>query len=241
MFALVSLVVLSILASGFGPGPRFALQLSALLAGVVLGFVYIGRVISGVMGHLTLPRCRPRAVPIAFHRWIAPPVTVVLAVLLVESDVTRKVAFVLDRSALGSIAQGAPVQPSAWIPIRAWSGGVAKGAVWNDVDVWAFEPESPLGKLMDPLAPGPLADSAWKSTLRRRDGETTVDGTVDLRLARLAVFPIAGTGYARTLSAAWAYAPNAPDVFGLKGSVFLRYSGDWYASRSWIEPLEDQP
>lgn len=241
MFALASLVVLSILASGFGPGPGLGLQLSALLAGVVLGFVYIGRVIFGVTGHLTLIRCRAGAVPIAFHRWIVPPVAVALAVLLVESDVTRKVAFALDRSALQSIAKGAPVQPSAWTPVRAWSGSVERGAVWSDVDVWAFEPASALGKLKDPLAPGPLADGAWQATLRRRVGETKVDGTIDLRLARLAVFPISGTGYDRMLSAAWAYAPNAPDVFGLKGSVFLRYSGDWYASWSWINPLEDQP
>ena len=72
-------------------------------------------------------------------------------------------------------------------------------------------------------------------------GEVEAVGTVDVRLARLAVFPIEGTGYDRSLSAAWAYAPNAPDVFGLKGSVFLRHRGDWYTSRGWIWPLEDQP
>ena len=241
MLGPASLVALLILASGFGPSWAFALQLSALLAGVLLGFVYLGRVIAGFIGHLTLPRCRPRAVPIVPLRWLLAPMIVAVAIPVSESRVTRELAFVLDRSVLESIAQGAPVQPSAWSPKRAWSGSVTKGAVWDDAQAWAFDPESALGKLRDPFAEGPLSDDAWQAMAKRKLGEVEAVGTVDVRLARLAVFPIEGTGYDRSLSAAWAYAPNAPDVFGLKGSVFLRYRGDWYTSRGWIWPLEDQP
>ena len=166
---------------------------------------------------------------------------VAVAILVSESRVTRELAFVLDRSVLESIAQGAPVQPSAWSPKRAWSGSVTKGAVWDDAQVWAFDPESALGKLRDPFAEGPLSDDAWDALAKRKSGEVKADGTVDLRLARLAVFPIEGTGYGGNMANAWAFAPDAPDVFVHRGDVYLRYSGDWYAARGWIWPLEDQP
>jgi hypothetical protein len=118
---------------------------------------------------------------------------------------------------------------------------VAKGAVWGDVQVWAFDPESALGKLRDPFAKGPLSDDAWAALAKRKSGEVEADGTVDVRLARLAVFPIEGTGYGGDQATAWAYAPDAPDVFVHREDVYLRYSGDWYAARGWIRPLEDQP
>jgi hypothetical protein len=241
MFVLASLVALLILASGFVPSAAFGAQISAVLAGFLLAVIYIGRVYMGLIGQFTLPRCRPRAVPIALHRWMVAPATVVLAVLLVASGVTRKAAFVLDRGVLEPIAQGVPMQPSAWSPVRTWSGSVAKGAVWGDVKVWAFDPESALGKLRDPFAKGPLSDDAWAALAKRKSGEVEADGTVDVRLARLAVFPIEGTGYGGDQATAWAYAPDAPDVFVHREDVYLRYSGDWYATRGWIRPLEDQP
>ena len=241
MFVLASLVALLILASGFLPGPAFGAQIYAMLAGALLIFIYSGRVFLGLIGRFTLPRCRPRAVPIALHRWMVPPATVALAMLLVASDVTRRAAFLLDRGVLEPIAQGVPVQPSAWSPIRTWSGSVATGAVWIDVPVWAFAPESVLGTLRDPFAEGPLSDDAWDALAMRKSGEVKADGTVDLRLARLAVFPIEGTGYGGNMATAWAFAPDAPDVFVHRGDVYLRYSGDWYAARGWIWPLEDRP
>jgi hypothetical protein len=70
-----------------------------------------------------------------------------------------------------------------------------------------------------------------------------VRGIVDMRLPRLAVFLVEGTGYGGFTCAAWAYAPGAPDDFFLGHDSFTRQQGDWYRSDGWIDPrqLEEDP
>ena len=139
-------------------------------------------------------------------------------------------------------ANGVAIEPSAWTPVSAASGRVARGAVWDDIEVAIFDPDMPLGQMSGPFRwEKDGSDPRWTAHARHFEGAEDVPGIVRVRLARLAVFPLEGHGYAGT-ALAWAYAPGAPDTF-FKGRrfTFHRYSGDWFVSRGWIMSLEDEP
>jgi hypothetical protein len=70
-----------------------------------------------------------------------------------------------------------------------------------------------------------------------RDGFILLDAPIDGgTLARLAVLPIANTGY-DSADGAWCLAPGAPDSFRwvnpgpYREWRFERYRGDWYVGR----------
>jgi len=241
MLALAAVVACIVFDTGFAPGSNYGGQIPAAMACLAFSLVLFVRVAAGFVGHLTLPRRVPRVVPIQLSRWLLPPAIIVVAVVLVATGAVCELALVLDRSVLEQAARGAPVQPSKWTAVRAWSGTVARGAVWDDVGVWAFDPQTPLGKSARPFEGGALRDAANDAYNARVAGMGIVPGTVDVQLARLAVFPVEGTGYARGQAAAWAYAPGAPDMFGLQHSFFVRQRGDWFISHGWMHPLEDRP
>ena len=200
-----------------------------------------------LIGHLALPRQRPPLVPIAPWRWLLAPGVIGLAMLVNGAGITRQAAFLLDSRVLEPYAKGAAVQPSAWTRVPAWSSSVARGAVWDDIAVDAFDPATRLGKLAGPFEYAKDgSDERWNaySVYRSRDPSVRgpIPGIVRIRLARLAVFQAEGHGYQSFSGPAWAYAPGAPDTFFLDDKfAFHRYSGDWFVSRGWMMTLEDQP
>jgi hypothetical protein len=241
MFVLAAAGAILLLDAGIGPGVSIGRELMAVLVCIGFGLLFLIRLIACLFIRTVLPALRSPAGAMVLLRWLAPPAIVGLAFLLVGLDVPRAVAFALDRGVLEAFAQGAPVQPGAWRPIRTWSGAVQRGAVWDGVVVWALDPHARHERRLE-FDDGPAELSeGWRAWNRRMTGETVVEGTVDLRLERLAVFPIAGTALHASQAKAWAYAPNAPDEFVLGVALFIRYRGDWFVSRGWIPPLEDRP
>jgi hypothetical protein len=262
MWAMAALLGLLILRTDFSPGRSFGDGVVALLAGLVFVALYIIRLIVALAARSTLPKRRPgapRVVPIALWRWLLPIGIVLTAQGLAALRVPRMVAFWFDRSALEPVAQGPAIEPSAWVSIPAWSGRVDRGAIWTDFEVVAFDPTTELGRAENPFDLGYAWELAGNEIefVRKSRGSPTAQGApsleriLRLRLARLAVFPIAGKGYGGFSEPAWAYAPGAPDVFILPPvqeeeipyplAWFRRYSGDWFVSLYWIQELEDRP
>jgi hypothetical protein len=242
MFVLAATGAILLLDAGFGPGVSIGRELNAVLVCIGFGQLFFIRLIACLFIRTVLPALRSPAGAMVLLRWLAPPAIVGLAFLLGWLDVPRAVAFALDRGVLEAFAQGAPVQPDAWRPIRTWSGAVQRGAVWDGVVVWALDPHARLERRLEfDDGPAELSEGWQRAWNRRMTGETVVEGTVDVRLERLAVFPIAGTALHESQAKAWAYAPNAPDEFVLGMALFIRYRGDWFVSDGWILPLEDRP
>lgn len=239
--AVVAILVLRV---DFSPSRSFGPSIGAGVACVVLAMAWLVRAGLAVIGHRTLPRRRPRVVPIAPWRWLLPLAIVGVALLADAVRLPRALAFRLDRSRLEALASGPTVEPSVWVPTGVASGTVERGGVWVDAWVWTFEGDdtrrwtretglTPYGLALARLVEGDAESIANAETLgmRRR------------ALPRLAIFPIAGLGYGSMNDPAWAYAPAAPDGFGLGGefgtSWFRRYDGDWFVSEGWIWRLED--
>jgi hypothetical protein len=262
MWAMAALLGLLILRTDFSPGRSFGDGVVALLAGLVFVALYIIRLVVALAARSTLPKRRPgapRVVPIALWRWLLPIGIVLTAQGLAALRVPRMVAFWFDRSALEPVAQGPAIEPSAWVSIPDWSGRVDRGAIWTDFEVVAFDPTTELGRAENPFDLGYAWELAGNEIefVRKSRGSPTAQGApsleriLRLRLARLAVFPIAGKGYGGFSEPAWAYAPGAPDVFILPPvqeeeipyplAWFRRYSGDWFVSLYWIQELEDRP
>jgi fumarate reductase subunit C len=260
MWAMSALLGLLILRTDFSPGRSFGDGVVALLAGLVFVALYIIRLIVALAARSTLPKRRPRVVPIALWRWLLPIGIVLAAQNIAALRVPRMVAFWFDRSALEAVAQGPAIEPSAWVSIPAWSGRVDRGAVWTDIEVVAFDPTTELGRAENPFDLGYAWELAGNEIefVRKSRGSPTAQGApsleriLRLRLARLAVFPIAGKGYGGFSEPAWAYAQGAPDIFILPPhdeeeeipyplASFRRFSGDWFVSLSWIQKLEDRP
>ena len=238
-----ALVAVLILRTRFSPGVHFGHSIVALLASLLLGLLYAGRLVAAGIGHFMLPRRRPRVVPIAPKRWLAAPAIVAFALVLNGAGASQRLALWLDRRTLDPIANGVAIEPSAWTPVSVASGRVARGAVWDDIEVAIFDPDTPLGQMSGPFRwEKDGSDPRWIAHARHFEGAEEVPGIVRVRLARLAVFPLEGHGYGGGFALAWAYAPGAPDTF-FKGArfTFHRYSGDWFVSRGWIMSLEDEP
>lgn len=248
MFTLAALLGYLILCTDFSPAGTFEPGLRALLAGLLVGGLYLVRLFVALAARAALPKRRPRVVPIALWRWLMPIAIVLGAMGLVELRVPRMVAFWLDRTVLQPVAIGPAAEPSAFLPVEAWTGRVMRGAVWNDIEITAIDPAEGYGAEFSP-------GWGWVVEQGEMRGTQRVDGmerpvrvrVVSVTLPRLAIFPIEGTGYANFRCAAWAYAPGAPDVFFILpedrvdlGPVFRRYSGDWFVSAGWIQPLEDR-
>jgi hypothetical protein len=249
MFALAGLLAILILQVDFGPGASFPAQLLALVASLAVGLAFIMRLLGAVLGHRTLPRRRPRIVPIALWRWLFPIALVVAADMLASAHAPRAIAFWLDRTILEPLAVGPTVEPSKWSAVRAWSGSVTRGAVWDDIEVATIEWTPPEKGARDPIQGGYGLE--WKSDevhYTAAGGEEKIAPIVRIALPRLAVFPINGIGYGGS-SKAWAYAPGAPDVFlpiptgpdEVLGYRFVRYEGDWFVSRGLLFSLRDRP
>jgi hypothetical protein len=249
MFVLAGLLAILILRIDFGPAASFPAQLLALLASLAVGLAFIMRLLGAVLGHRTLPRHRPRVVPIALWRWLLPIALVVAAEMLASARAPRAIAFWLDRKILEPLAVGPAVEPSKWSAVRAWSGSVTRGAVWDDIEVATIEWTPPEMGARDPFHGGYGLE--WQSDELRYTGagdEEKIAPIVRISLPRLAVFPINAIGYGGS-SHAWAYAPGAPDVFlpiptgqdEMHGYRFVRYRGDWFVSRGLLISLEDRP
>jgi len=239
-----------VLRTDFSPARTFVPAIHALLVGLLVAVLYLLRLGIALAARVALPKRRPPVVPYGVGRWLLPIGIAILAHVLVGLHVPRAAAFALDRPLLEPVATGPLLQPSAWKRVDAWSGTVGDGAVWGDVDVWSFDPAIDWGTSGDPRE-GPRGVEARDGFLRLIDGERNVPGIVITRVPRLAIFPIEGTGYTSFYVAAWAYAPGAPDAFGLasiegigalsnlRTVIFVRHRGDWYRSQGWIAPLED--
>jgi len=249
MFALAGLLAILILRVDFGPGWSFPAQLLVLVASLAVGLAFIMRLLGAVLGHRTLPRRRPRIVPIALWRWLFPIALVVAANMLASARAPRAIAFWLDRTVLEPLAVGPAVEPSRWSAVRAWSGSVTQGAVWDDIEVATIEWSPPEGGARDPIHGS--HGLVWQSDEVRytgAGGEEKIAPIVRISLPRLAVFPIDGIGYGGS-RIAWAYAPGAPDVFlpiptGPDESLlyrFVRHEGDWFVSRGLLFSLRDRP
>lgn len=249
MFVLAGLLAILILQVDFGPGASFPAYLLALVASLAVGLAFIMRLLGAVLGHRTLPRRRPRIVPIALWRWLFPIALVVAANMLASARAPRAIAFWLDRTILEPLAVGPAVEPSRWSAVRAWSGSVTQGAVWNDIEVATIEWTPPEKGARDPIQGGYGLE--WKSDevhYTAAGGEEKIAPIVRISLPRLAVFPINGIGYAGS-SIAWAYAPGAPDVFlpiptgpdEMLRYRFVRHEGDWFVSRGLLISLRDRP
>ena len=246
MFALAGLLGVLVLQTDFSPAGNFSAGLTALLAGLLIGGFFLLRIFVAFAARAALPKRRPRVVPIALWRWLTPIAIVLVASALVELRVPRIVAFWLDRSSLAPIAVGPGAEPSAFAPVDAWTGRVMKGAVWDDIEVTGVHPAEGYGANFPP-GWGWVVEAGYMRGVRGADQPALVR-VVSVSLPRLAIFPIEGTGYGGFSCAAWAYAPGATDVFFVLpedradlGPVFLRYSGDWFVSAWWIQPLEDRP
>ena len=245
MFLLAALLGYLILCTDFSPAGTLMPHLSALLAGLFIGGFFLLRIFVAFAARAALPKRRPRVVPIALWRWLTPIAIVLVASALVELRVPRIVAFWLDRSILESVAMGPTMEPSAFAPVDAWTGRVTKGAVWDDIEVTGIDPVEGYGASFPP-GWGWAVEQGEMRGVHGADQPARVR-VVSISLPRLAIFPIEGTGYTFSC-AAWAYAPGATDVFFVLpedradlGPVFLRYSGDWFVSAWWIQPLEDRP
>ncbi|MCE2884880.1 MAG: hypothetical protein LW806_08285 [Planctomycetaceae bacterium] len=246
MFTLAALLGYLVLCTDFSPAGTFEPVLRALLAGILVGCLYLVRLFVAFAARVALPKRRPRVVPVALWRWLTPIAIVLVASVLVELRVPRMIAFWLDRSSLAPIAVGPGAEPSAFAPVDAWTGRVTKGAVWDDIEVTGVHPAEGYGASFPP-GWGWVVEAGYMRGVRGADQPALVR-VVSVSLPRLAIFPIEGTGYGNFSCAAWAYAPGATDVFFVLpedgadlGPVFLRYSGDWFVSAWWIQPLEDRP
>jgi hypothetical protein len=248
MFTLAALLGYLILCTDFSPAGTFDPGLRALLACLLVGGFYLVRLFVALAARASLPKRRPRVVPVALWRWLTPIAIVLGAMGLVELRVPRMVAFWLDRTVLQPVAVGPAAEPSTFLPVEAWTGRVMRGAVWNDIEITAIDPAEGYGAEF-PLGWGWVVEQGEMRGTQRVDGmERPVRvRVVSVSLPRLAIFPIEGTGYGNFNCAAWAYAPGAPDVFFILpedradlGPVFRRYSGDWFVSAGWIQPLEDR-
>ena len=238
------------LRTDFSPARSFEPAIGALLVGFAVAVLYLLRLGIALAARVALPKRRPPVVPYGIGRWLLPIGIAILAHALVGLHVPRSAAFALDRPGLEPIAKGPELQPSAWTPVEAWSGTVVRGAAWLGVDLLSFDPGRDWGTPGD-LLEGPRGEEARTAFLRVLEGGPVVDGVTVTRVERLAIFPIDGTGYGNFDDAAWAYAPGAPDRFGLhamrgvpEGSWFhdawfVRYRGDWYRSVGWVAQLED--
>jgi hypothetical protein len=258
MFLLAVFVGFLVLRTDFSPGRSFADAVFAFLAMLGAGALYLVRLFVALAARMALPKRRPRVVPIALWRWLLPIGIVLAAHALVALRVPRLVAFVaLDRAQLEAIARGPAIEPSRWTTVSAGSGVVERGAVWADLEVVAFDPASELGRTNDPFDFG----FAWqlegddmkfirKSGDPENPGVAASERMLRLRLARLAIFPIAGKGYGGFSEPAWVYAPDAPDLFILPHLEqeeipyplmwFRRFSGDWFVSLGGVARLEDR-
>jgi len=267
MFTLAALLGYLILCTDFSPTGTFMPHLSALLAGLFIGGFFLVRLFVALAARAALPKRRPRVVPVALWRWLTPIAIVLVAMVIVQLRVPRMMAFGLDRAVLQPVAVGSEAEPSAFLPVEAWTGRVTKGAVWDDIEITAIDPAEGYGAEFPP-GWGWVVEQGEMRGVRRVDGaERPVRVRVaSVTLPRLAIFPIEGTGYGRSSCAAWVYAPGAPDVFFLTevadsgdqnsgdqdsgdadsgdraypGPTFLRYSGDWFVSKGWMHPLEDR-
>lgn len=265
MCVVAGIVALATMRVDFGPSGSFGPALIAGLVALVAGAIYLVRLAAALFArYLLLPTRTPSVVPTRPARWLAPLAIALAGWTANGLHLPRAVAFWLDAPLLEPTARGPALEPSDWaaasMRIDAWSGTVTEGAVWLDVEVWAFESRVPSELLEtatrasqtvawppgDPLG-GAMSPEAFDCYTRRNLGERDVPGTVELRLPRLAVFPIEGTGYGNFNDAAWAYAPGAPEEFGVvvsepslsAGMYFHRMRGDWYRSWGWIH-LEDR-
>ena len=230
----VALVVASV---DFSPSGSFGRSLSMLVALLAFGFVWLWRAVVAAIAHRMLPRRRPRVVPVAPARWVLPVAIVLVAFGAKELRLPRAVAFRLDRARLEVVATGPAIAPSAWRPVAAMSGTVARGGVWLDAAVWDFDGDDTRRWTRETG----LTPFGW-ALKELFVGEREVPGMRAVPVARIAVFPIAGLCYGNFSDPAWAYAPGAPDGFGFgEESVYWyrRYEGDWFVSEGWIRELTD--
>jgi hypothetical protein len=239
-------VALLVLRADFSPSGTFGASIEAAAAALLFAVVFVGRALVALFAHEALPRrASPagpqRVVAIAPLRWLLPIAVIGAGYLTAEMRVPRTVAFWLDRRVLEPVAMGPPVELGAWATVDAWSGRISRGIVRLDALVWAPAPDSPLDRLGDPSR-GEMRRLALELRERAQTGHD-VRGIADMRLPRLAVFLVEGTGYGGFTCAAWAYAPGAPGDFFLGGVSFHRQQGDWYRSDGWIDPrqLEEDP
>ena len=249
MFVLAAGGAILLLDAGIGPGVSIGRELMAVLVCIGFGLLFLIRLIACLFIRTVLPALRSPAGAMVLLRWLAPPAIVGLAFLLVGLDVPRAIAFWLDRTILEPLAVGPTVEPSKWSAVRAWSGSVTRGAVWDDIEVATIEWTPPEKGARDPIQGGYGLE--WKSDevhYTAAGGEEKIAPIVRIALPRLAVFPINGIGYGGS-SKAWAYAPGAPDVFlpiptgpdEVLGYRFVRYEGDWFVSRGLLFSLRDRP
>ena len=242
-------VALLVLRADFCPSGTFGASNEAAAAALLFAVVFVGRALVALFAHEALPRrASPagprRVVAIAPMRWLLPIAVIGAGYLTAEMRVPRAVAFWLDRRVLEPVAMGPPVELGAWATVDAWSGRISRGIVRLDalVWVWAPAPDSALDGTADPSGDASLELPGDRAILRARGARLGPSDMV-LRLPRLAVFLVEGTGYGGFTCAAWAYAPGAPDYFMLDFARFTRHQGDWYRSGGWIDPrhLEEAP
>jgi len=240
-------VALLVLRADFSPSGTFGASIEAAAAALLFAVVFVGRALVALFAHEALPRrASPagprRVVAIAPMRWLLPIAVIGAGYLTAEMRVPRTVAFWLDRRVLEPIAMGPPVELGAWATVDAWSGRVSRGIVRLDALVWAPAPDSAPAGTADPSGDASLELPGDRAILRAR-GNHLGPSDVVLRLPRLAVFLVEGTGYGGFTCAAWAYAPGAPDYFRLDFAEFTRHQRDWYRSGGWIDPrqLEEDP
>lgn len=196
MFALAVVLGVLILQTDFSPADNFSAGLTALLAGLLVGGFFILRLLVALAARAALPKRRPRVVPITLWRWLTPIAIVLVASALVELRVPRMVAFWLDRTVLQPVALGSAAEPSAFLPVEAWTGRVMRGAVWNDIEIMAIDPAEGYGAEFPP-GWGWVVEQGEMRGVRRVDGaeQPVRVRVVSVTLPRLAIFPIEGMGY----------------------------------------------